>query len=72
MKISLVTLARGLLWKGVLGEVIRSSVVFVSNMQKPSWCLVVKTTYFMPASFAAFAQGAGSNCTGLKVVCSAS
>ncbi len=41
-------------------------------MLNPSWCFVVNTTYFMPASAAAFAQRSGSNFTGLKVVCSAS
>ena len=28
------------------------SVVFVSHMAKPEWCLVVRTTYRIPASFA--------------------
>jgi len=37
-------------------------------MLKPSWCFVVNTTYFMPASFAVFAQRSGSNLTGLNVV----
>ena len=36
------------------------SVSFESNRQKPSWCLAVRTAYFMPASFAAFAQALGS------------
>ena len=28
-------------------------------MQKPSWCLVVSTTYFMPASLAVVHPGVG-------------
>jgi hypothetical protein len=35
-------------------------------MQNPSGCLVVNTTYLMPASFAAFAQLSGSELVGLK------
>ena len=33
---------------------------------KPSWCLAVMTTYFMPASLAAAIQATGSYFTGLK------
>ena len=42
------------------------SVVFVLNMQKPEWCLAVKTTYFIPASLARAVQSLGSNFFGLK------
>ena len=48
------------------------SVVFVSHMANPEWCLVVKTTYLMPASFASAAQSCGSNLRGLKVFGSSS
>ena len=41
-------------------------------MQKPSWCLVVKTTYLIPAARAALAHEPGSKRTGLKVFFSAS
>ena len=37
------------------------SVYSVSNMQKPSWCLVVKIMYFMPAS-----SNTSAHCSGLK------
>jgi hypothetical protein len=36
-------------------------------MVKPEWCLVVKTTYFMPASLASTAQSSGCSLRGLKV-----
>ena len=48
------------------------SVVFVSHMANPEWCLVVRTTYLMPASFASAAQSLGSNLRGLKVFGSSS
>ena len=35
-------------------------------MLKPSWCLVVRTTYFMPALRAIPVQARASNFTGLK------
>ena len=35
-------------------------VVFVGQRQKPSWCLVVMTAYFIPAFLAAWAQTRGS------------
>ncbi len=44
------------------------SVVALSNMVKPAWCLVVKTTYFMPAILASAAQSCGWNLRGLKVL----
>ena len=37
----------------------------VSNMQKPSWCLVVNTMYFIPACLASDPLPA-SNCVGLN------
>jgi hypothetical protein len=42
------------------------SVAFVSQRQNPSWCLVVKTMYFIPASLAVFTQSAALNNTGLN------
>jgi len=41
-------------------------------MAKPEWCLVVKTTYLMPASLASAAQSLGSNLRGLKALGSSS
>ena len=35
-------------------------------MPKPSWCLLVMTMYFMPASLAIFTHSAASNFTGLN------
>jgi hypothetical protein len=35
-------------------------------MQNPSWCFVVKTTYFIPAFFAAAAHFSGLKFTGLN------
>ncbi len=46
-------------WQGVL--LILKSVVFVSNVQIPLWRLVVKTTYFIPASLAMRAHSSGWN-----------
>ena len=45
---------------------IDQSLTFVGHIAKPSWGLEVMTTYFMPASFASFAQACASNFTGLK------
>src|SRR3972149_695691 len=66
-KISFVIFAFGLELNGHSLSVILYSVCFVSNILKPSWCLVVKTTYLIPASFAAFDHFTGSNSVGLKV-----
>ena len=46
---------------------IPKSVVFVSHIANPEWCLVVNTTYLMPASLASAAQSRGSNLRGLNV-----
>ena len=46
---------------------IENSVVAVSNMQKPEWCLAVKTTYVKPARRARRAHSRGSNRVGLKL-----
>ena len=37
--------------------------------EKPSWCLVVKTTYFIPAALAAVAHFSGLKFFGLKLPC---
>jgi hypothetical protein len=42
------------------------SVHFESNRQKPSWCLLVITRYFIPAAAAVFAHSSASNFTGSK------
>ena len=42
------------------------SVVVVSHMVNPEWCLAVNTTYLMPASLASAAQSAGSNLRGIE------
>ena len=42
------------------------SVCFESNITKPSWCFVVKTMYFIPASLAILAHWSALNFTGLK------
>ena len=52
-------------WNGVF--MMLKSVVAVCHMAKPEWCLVVKTTYLTPASFASAAQSCGLNLRGLKV-----
>ena len=51
-------------WKGV--PITSQSVSLESNRQKPSWCLVVMTTYFMPAALAMRAHLRASNFTGLN------
>ena len=50
--------------KGV--ERTQKSVRSLSKRQKPSWCLLVRVTYLMPASFAIPTQASASNFTGLK------
>ena len=42
------------------------SVYFVSNIQNPSWCFVVKQMYSIPASFASLTHSSGSYFTGLN------
>ena len=44
--------------KGV--DITSKSVSFESKRQKPSWCLLVMTMYFIPASFARRTQAAAS------------
>ena len=41
-------------------------LAFESNIAKPSWCLLVMTMYFMPASFASCTQASALNLTGLN------
>ena len=45
---------------------------FESHSAKPSWCLLVMTTYFIPASRASFAHSAGSYSVGLNCCASGS
>ena len=40
------------------------SLVF--HIEKPSWCFVVKTRYFMPAAFATRTHSSASKPVGLK------
>ena len=42
------------------------ATAWVCHMQKPSWCLAVKQTYFMPASFASSTHFSESYSVGLK------
>jgi len=46
-------------------------VNLLSNIQNPSWCLVVKTTYFIPAFLAAFAHFSGLKANVTKEIFSA-
>src|SRR5262245_30307985 len=53
-------------WKGV--DMTSQSVYLLSKRQKPSWCLLVITMYFMPAALARRTQASASNFTGLNWV----
>src|SRR3954454_19281602 len=41
-------------------------VSLLSNMQKPSWCLLVTVRYFIPAALASLTHSSASNFTGLN------
>ena len=38
----------------------------MGHIENPSWCLVMNTTYFIPASLASRIQASASNLTGLN------
>ena len=58
--------AFGFFENGQLGIVTLKSEYFESNMQKPSWCFVVKTRYLKPSRRAVSAQTSGWKRTGLN------
>ena len=49
-------------------DMMPQSVSFVSNMAKPSWCLLVMTMYFMPASLAIAHPLLGVELDGIELV----